>query len=233
METRILIAEDDREIRQLVRMHLETEGYTVFEAENGQDAINQFQAQQMHLVLLDLMMPVKNGIDTLKEIRTISEVPVILLTAKGKDEDKVLGFGLGADDYLVKPFSMVELLSRVKAQLRRYIRYTNPAPSQRPMLKNGTLELDQDRFECTKNGEKLKLNPMEMKLLTFFMENIGITFTKKQLFENVWGEPFFGDNNTVMVHINFLRNKIEDDRKNPALIRTIHGIGYRMERCRD
>lgn len=233
MKTKILIAEDDREIRELVRMHLENEGYAVLEAENGYEALEKFKKNQTHLVLLDLMMPVKNGIDTLKELRAISEVPVILLTAKGKDEDKVLGFGLGADDYLVKPFSMVELLSRVKAQLRRYMRYTNPIPEQKKLLKNGSLELNVDRFECKKNGKAIKLNPMEMKLLTFFMENIGITFTKKQLFENVWGEPFFGDNNTVMVHINFLRGKIENDTKKPAYIRTIHGIGYRMEKNYD
>lgn len=233
MKIKILLVEDDQEIRALVRMHLETEGYSVIEAENGQQAIELFQPHDMQLVLLDLMMPVKNGLDTLKELRLISEVPIILLTAKGKDEDKVLGFGLGADDYLVKPFSMVELLSRVKAQLRRYMKYTNPSTQHRKLLKNGSLQIDTERFECTKNGQVLKLNPMEMKLLTFFMENIGITFTKKQLFESVWGEPFFGDNNTVMVHINFLRNKIESDTKKPDFIRTIHGIGYRMERCRD
>ncbi|BES66231.1 response regulator transcription factor [Gottschalkiaceae bacterium SANA] len=233
MEMKILIAEDDREIRELVRMHLETDGYTVVEAENGQAAIDLFHPNSFHLVLLDLMMPVKGGLETLQEIREQSEVPVILLTAKGKDEDKVVGFGLGADDYLVKPFSMVELLSRVKAQLRRYTKYTAYAPTQSSILNNGSLRLDQKRFECKKNDEVIKLNPMEMKLLTFFMENIGTTFTKKQLFENVWGEPFFGDNNTVMVHINFLRNKIEDDTKNPMYIRTIHGIGYRMESHRD
>lgn len=229
MEMKILIAEDDREIRQLVRMHLETDGYTVVEAENGQVAIDLFQPNNFQLVLLDLMMPIKSGLETLQEIRSRSDVPIILLTAKGKDEDKVLGFGMGADDYLVKPFSMVELLSRVKAQLRRYTKYTSQTPKQSSILENGSLALDQKRFECKKHGQLIKLNPMEMKLLTFFMENIGITFTKKQLFENVWGEPFFGDNNTVMVHINFLRNKIEDDTKKPAFIRTIHGIGYRME----
>ena len=229
MEMKILIAEDDREIRELVRMHLETDGYTVVEAENGQDAIDLLHPNNFHLVLLDLMMPIKGGLEALQEIRSISEVPVILLTAKGEDEDKVLGFGLGADDYLVKPFSMVELLSRVKAQLRRYTKYTAYAPTHTTILKNGSLCLDQKRFECKKNDEIIKLNPMEMKLLTFFMENIGTTFTKKQLFENVWGEHFFGDNNTVMVHINFLRNKIEEDTKNPMYIRTIHGIGYRME----
>jgi DNA-binding response OmpR family regulator len=233
MEMKILIAEDDREIRELVRMHLETDGYTVVEAENGQAAIDLFHPNSFHLVLLDLMMPVKGGLEALQEIRNLSEVPVILLTAKGKDEDKVVGFGLGADDYLVKPFSMVELLSRVKAQLRRYTKYTAYTPTQSSILNNGSLRLDQKRFECTKNDDVIKLNPMEMKLLTFFMENIGTTFTKKQLFENVWGEPFFGDNNTVMVHINFLRNKIEDDTKNPMYIRTIHGIGYRMESHRD
>lgn len=233
METKILIVEDDREIRELVRMHLETDGYTVVEAENGQVAIDFFHPNNFQLVLLDLMMPIKGGFETLQEIRSRSDVPIILLTAKGKDEDKVLGFGMGADDYLVKPFSMVELLSRVKAQLRRYTKYTSQPHKQSVLLENGSLALDQKRFECKKNDEFIKLNPMEMKLLTFFMENIGITFTKKQLFENVWGEPFFGDNNTVMVHINFLRNKIEDDTKKPTFIRTIHGIGYRMESHRD
>ncbi len=233
METKILIVEDDREIRELVRMHLETDGYTVVEAENGQVAIDLFHPNNFQLVLLDLMMPIKGGFETLQEIRSRSDVPIILLTAKGKDEDKVLGFGMGADDYLVKPFSMVELLSRVKAQLRRYTKYTSQPHKQSVLLENGSLALDQKRFECKKNDEFIKLNPMEMKLLTFFMENIGITFTKKQLFENVWGEPFFGDNNTVMVHINFLRNKIEDDTKKPTFIRTIHGIGYRMESHRD
>ncbi|WP_330671491.1 response regulator transcription factor [Anaeromicrobium sp.] len=226
MPIRILIAEDEENIRNLVKLHLSREGYEVIEASNGREALIKFKENNIDLLILDVMMPEIDGYTVLEEVRKGSEIPVIFLTAQGEEQNKVLGLGLGADDYVVKPFSVIELMSRVQAQLRRYLRYSSKENAR--VIYNGDLVLDLDSYSIKKGGTILDLNPKELKLLMLFMENLGKVFTKKQLYEEVWGDMYFGDDNTIMVHISHIRDKIEDNPKKPKYLRTIRGIGYRM-----
>lgn len=224
----ILIAEDDNDICDLIKMHLEMQGYKTIIARDGKEALEFFKTNHVDLLLLDVMMPYMTGLEVLKEIRKDSEVPVIFLTARSGERDKITGLGLGADDYISKPFSVQEMISRVQALLRRYMQYSNK--SAKKLIINGDLEIDLITYICTKNGEELDLNPKEFKLLTMFMENLGRVFTKKQLYESVWDELYWGDDNTIMVHISHLRDKIEEEAKNPIYLKTIRGIGYRMDK---
>ncbi|WP_330396830.1 response regulator transcription factor [Anaeromicrobium sediminis] len=226
MPIRILIAEDEENIRNLVKLHLSKEGYEVIEASNGREALLKFKDNNIDLLILDIMMPEMDGYRVLEEVRASSQIPVIFLTAQGEERNKVLGLGLGADDYVVKPFSVVELISRVQAQLRRYLRYSSRVSAR--IIYNGDLTLDLDSYSIKKGDTVLDLNPKELKLLMLFMENLGKVFTKKQLYEEVWGDMYFGDDNTIMVHISHIRDKIEDNPKKPKYLRTIRGIGYRM-----
>jgi DNA-binding response OmpR family regulator len=223
----ILIAEDEKDIRELLILHLSKDGYNVLEAENGVEAIKIFKANNIDLAILDVMMPLLDGISVLKKIREESTIPVMFLTARGEDTDKILGLGLGADDYMVKPFSPLELTARVQAQLRRYHKYT--ATVSKDELKFGELVLNRDKFTVYKNDNEVELNAKEFKILEFLMENKGRVFTKKKLYEAVWEEPYFGDDNTIMVHISHIREKIEEDAKVPKYLKTIRGIGYKFE----
>jgi DNA-binding response OmpR family regulator len=223
----ILIAEDEKDIRELLILHLSKDGYNVLEAENGVEAIKIFKANKIDLAILDVMMPLLDGISVLKSIREESTIPVMFLTARGEDTDKILGLGLGADDYMVKPFSPLELTARVQAQLRRYHKYT--ATVSKDELKFGELVLNRDKFTVYKNDNEVELNAKEFKILEFLMENKGRVFTKKKLYEAVWEEPYFGDDNTIMVHISHIREKIEEDAKVPKYLKTIRGIGYKFE----
>lgn len=224
----ILIAEDDHDICDLIKMHLEMNNYKTLTAKDGEEALKLFQTHDVDLVLLDVMMPKRTGIEVLKEIRKESEVPVIFVTARSGERDKISGLQLGADDYISKPFSTQEMVSRVQALLRRYIQYSNKIAKK--IIANGELELDLVTYTCTKKGEVLELNPKEFKILTVFMENLGRVFTKKQLYEAVWDELYWGDDNTIMVHISHLRDKIENEPKTPTYLKTIRGIGYRMDK---
>lgn len=223
----ILIAEDEKDIRDLVSLHLSKDDYKVFEAENGIEAINIFESNKIDLAILDVMMPKLDGFAVIKKIRESSTIPVIFVTARDEDMDKILGLGLGADDYMVKPFSPLELTARVQAQLRRYYKYTNSQNITELVL--GNLTLDKESCTLHKNQNRVELNAKEFKILEFLMENKGKVFTKKQLYEKVWEEPYYGDDNTIMVHISHLRDKIEDDPKNPKYLKTIRGIGYKIE----
>jgi DNA-binding response OmpR family regulator len=223
----ILIAEDEKDIRDLVSLHLSKDDYKVFEAENGIEAINIFESNKIDLAILDVMMPRLDGFAVIKKIRESSTIPVIFVTARGEDMDKILGLGLGADDYMVKPFSPLELTARVQAQLRRYYKYTNTQNITELVL--GDLTLDKESCTLHKSQNRVELNAKEFKILEFLMENKGKVFTKKQLYEKVWEEPYYGDDNTIMVHISHLRDKIEDDPKNPKYLKTIRGIGYKIE----
>lgn len=223
----ILIAEDEKDIRDLVSLHLSKDDYKVFEAENGIEAINIFESNKIDLAILDVMMPRLDGFAVIKKIRESSTIPVIFVTARGEDMDKILGLGLGADDYMVKPFSPLELTARVQAQLRRYYKYTNSQNITELVL--GDLTLDKESCTLHKSQNRVELNAKEFKILEFLMENKGKVFTKKQLYEKVWEESYYGDDNTIMVHISHLRDKIEDDPKNPKYLKTIRGIGYKIE----
>jgi DNA-binding response OmpR family regulator len=228
----ILVAEDEDDIRNLLRISLTDEGYNVFPASDGLEALSVLQLEEIHLAVLDVMMPRLDGFNLLRKIREFSTVPVIFLTARADDMDKVLGLGLGADDYLAKPFSMSELLARVAAQLRRSTAYLNGGPTKDfpPILDYASLRLDTASCTVYKNGTPVDLNAKEYLLLKLFMENSERVFTKRQLYAAVWDDDSYYDDNTVMVHISHLRNKIETDPQNPEYIKTIRGIGYKLHR---
>lgn len=222
----ILIAEDEQDLRMLVQKSLLQEGYDVLEAADGLAAWTLLQKESPDLALLDVMMPGLDGFNLLCKLREKSDIPVIFLTARGDEMDKVLGLNLGADDYLVKPFAMAELLARIAALLRRSQGYGKPGNSA--LLQHGGLMLDQDACSATYEGSDLALSTKEFLLLKHFMTHPGQVFTKRQLYQAVWNEDTYYDDNTIMVHISHLRNKIESDPKNPRHIQTVRGIGYRF-----
>ena len=226
----ILVAEDETDIRNLLKLSLEQEGYQVLAAADGLAALEHFRGQSIDLAVLDIMMPRLDGLNLLRKIRETSNIPVIMLTARGEDMDKILGLGLGADDYLAKPFNMAELVARIAALLRRSRQYGNPIGQETakvPII-SGDLVFDPDSATVTVKGKTLNLNAKEYKLLAFFMANPGRVFTRQQLYQSVWEEEPFAEDNTVMVHISNLRSKVEADPKNPTRIVTIRGIGYKF-----
>lgn len=224
----ILIADDENDIRNLIKISLEENGYTALTAQNGKEAWDILTAQDVHLAILDVMMPVMDGFNLLRKIRERSTIPVIFLTARTDDMDKVLGLGLGADDYLAKPFSIAELMARVGAQLRRNHEYLSPKGKAAASITYGDLSIDKEKCCASKNGEPLELGAKEFKLLVYFMENPEKVFTKRQLYHAVWGEEFYFDDNTVMVHISRIRARIEDDPQKPKYLKTVRGIGYKL-----
>lgn len=226
----ILIAEDDKDLRQLLELHLIKEGFTVYAAENGLKALDIFINNEINLAILDIMMPGLDGFNLLRKIRETSEIPVMFLTARGEDPDKILGLGLGADDYMVKPFNPIELIARVHSQLRRSYKYKVALKiPDNLIIEIGDLTIDKNSYSVYKDDIQLECNGKELKLLQIFMENVGRVYTKKHLYEAVWEEPYYGDDNTIMVHISHLRDKIEDNPKTPQYIKTIRGIGYKLE----
>lgn len=225
---RILIAEDEDDIRRLLALNMKKEGYDVIECKDGMEALEAFKKQEIHLALLDIMMPNIDGITVMEEIRKSSIIPIIFITAMSTDSDKVLALGLGADDYIVKPVNAVELTARVAAQLRRCYKYINNK-EETIEITLGELRLNKENFEVYKNKTKIDLNPKEFKILDLLMSNPGRVYTKKQIYENVWDEQYFGDDNTLLVHLSHLREKIEDNPKTPKYLKTIRGIGYKIE----
>lgn len=226
----ILIAEDEKDIRNLLMLQLEQEGYSIFAAKDGIEALEIFQSKAIDLAILDVMMPRLDGFNLLRKIRQTSNLPVIFLTARGDEMDKILGLGIGADDYLVKPFSMSELLARVAAQLRRNHEYAIQKSQAVSKIEFGNLCLDKDACCVYKDNLLVELNAKEYLLLKYLMENPERVFTKKQLYKAVWDEDIYYDDNTIMVHISHLRNKTETDPKNPEYIKTIRGIGYKFHK---
>lgn len=224
----VLVAEDEKDIRNLIKIHLEENGYTVFTAGDGLEALEVFNNNPISLGIFDVMMPRLDGFNLLRKIRESSQMPVIFLTARGDEMDKVLGLGLGADDYLVKPFGMAELLARVGAQLRRNYEYVENNQTQKSQLKVGNLTLDEDGCCIYVDDALVELSAKEYLMLQFLMKNPDKVFTKKQIYRQVWEEDLYYDDNTIMVHISRLRNKIEADPRNPEYIKTIRGIGYKF-----
>ena len=225
----ILIAEDEPDIRNLIKLTLSEAGYTVYSACDGIEALTLLNSQPVHLALLDVIMPKLDGFNLLRKIRETSNIPVIFLTARDEEIDKVMGLGIGADDYIVKPFGASELIARVSAQLRRYNDYSFKCKKDTPII-IGSLTLDSDGCVLYKNGREIELNAKEYKLLFCLMSTPEKVFTKKQLYKAVWNEESYYDDNTIMVHISHLRNKIESDSKNPKYIKTIRGIGYKFSK---
>ena len=224
MDTSILIAEDDADIRDLLRLYLEGEGFQVLEAGDGATALRIAREQSPSMAILDIMMPEMNGFELTRALRKYSNIPILILSAKNQDNDKILGLNLGADDYIAKPFNPVEIVARVKAQLRRAERTGGRVLTVRD------LSLDTASFQLTKNGQPILLTPMEYKILAMLMRSPGRIFTKIQLYEGAIGTYFEGDDNTMKVHISKLREKIEDDPKNPRHIITVRGLGYKIEK---
>ena len=224
MPSTILIAEDDKDIRELLKLYLESEGYRVLEAENGRLALELAQKEQPDMAVLDVMMPEMNGLEVTRALRKSSEIPILILSAKSTDNDKILGLNLGADDYIAKPFNPMEIVARVKAQLRRTVRASGE------ILKVRELSLNTTSFVLTKNDKQIFLTPTEYKILAQLMKSPGQIFTRVQLYEAVAGDFFSNDDNTMMVHISKLREKIEDDPKSPKYIITVRGLGYKIEK---
>lgn len=230
----ILIAEDDADIVELLSLYLTGEGYTVFSAENGLQALERIGSTKIDLAILDIMMPEMNGYDVLKRIRESHNFPVIMLSAKELDTDRILGLNLGADAYLTKPFNPLEVVAYVKSALRRYydLGSSEPAdrsPGEEHALVVGELELDLLKFILRKRGRIVPLTPAEMKIVVKLMSAPGRVYTKAQLYACIGGEFYESDDNTMMVHISNIRSKIEDDPSNPRYIKTVRGLGYKIE----
>ncbi|TDT58461.1 response regulator transcription factor [Fonticella tunisiensis] len=224
---RILVVDDELKIVEVVKAYLEKEGFEVLIASDGERALQIFNEEPIHLIVLDLMLPKISGEEVCKRIRTKSDVPIIMLTAKIEEDDKIEGLAIGADDYITKPFSGRELVSRVRALLRRAYRESDPLADYLT-FNNGDLEVDIKRFEVKKRGENAALTPNEFKILSVLLSNPGQVFTREQLVEKAFGYDYEGFDRTVDTHIKNIRHKIEDDPKNPAYILTVYGVGYKF-----
>lgn len=224
----ILVCDDEKDIVSALTIYLTTGGYQVYPAYDGIEALNILERQDIHLVLLDIMMPKLDGISTLEKIRDRSNVPVIFLTAKSEDVDKIQGLNLGADDYVTKPFNPVEVLARVKSQLRRYLQLGGGTVKP-TALRLGGIALDDRTKEVTLDGELVSLTPREYEILRLLMGNPGTVFSPKQIYRVVWGEEPYGVENAVAVHIRHLREKLEINPSDPRYIKVVWGQGYKME----
>ena len=225
---RILICDDEKDIVSALTIYLQAEGYGTVPAYNGREALRVLREQEVQLVLLDVMMPEMDGISALSKIRQESNVPVILLTAKSEDTDKVLGLNVGADDYVTKPFNPVELIARVRSQLRRYLQLGGGA-AQGDTMKLGGIEIDDKKKTVTRDGEPVSLTPREYDILKFLMQHPGEVFSPSELYRRVWNEEPYGAESTVAVHIRHLREKLEITPAQPRYIKAVWGQGYKME----
>lgn len=226
----ILVCDDDKEIVEAASIYLNQEGYEVVPAYNGREALELVKKKEIHLIILDIMMPELDGIHALLKLREQSPIPVILLSAKSEDVDKILGLNVGADDYVTKPFNPLELVARVKSQLRRYTKLGGMETANDNLLVNGSITMDREQKIVTVDGENVKLTPTEFKIMQLFMENPGIVFSSAQIYERVWDEDAYSTDNIVSVHIRRIREKVEIDPKNPDYIKVMWGVGYRMEK---
>lgn len=234
MKYRILVAEDDQDIAELIKLYLENEGYEVVLAQDGLLAYEQTKQQEINLAVVDIMMPKLGGYDLIKKIREDSNMPIIILSARNLDSDKILGLDLGADDYLTKPFNPLELIARVKSNIRRYYRLggqMDAAENRKAhIIKVGELTLDEEAVTLKKGEDIITITPTEYKMMLLFMKSPGKVFTKMQIYQAVNGECYVNDDNTLMVHISNLRDKIEDNPREPKYIKNIRGIGYKIEK---
>lgn len=225
----ILVCDDDREIVEAIEIYLVSEGYNVLKAYNGEEALNIINKNEIHLLLIDIMMPKLDGIHATLDIRKNSNIPIIILSAKSEDNDKVLGLNVGADDYITKPFSSVELLARVKSQLRRYTKLGNIAKRDDDLLVNGGLVIDDSKKLVQVDGIDIKVTPIEYEILLFLIRNKGLVFSTNQIYERIWNEEAIASDNIVAVHIRHIREKIEINPKEPRYIKVVWGQGYKME----
>ena len=226
----ILVVDDDKEIVNAIEIYLKREGYNIIKAYNGNEALKKLEENEIHLIILDIMMPEKDGMETLQEIRRNKTIPVILLSAKSEDYDKISGLDTGADDYITKPFNPLELIARVKSNVRRYVEFGNISKKEnKKVLKTGDLEIDDDTKKVTVDGKDIKLTATEYNILKFLLQNKGKVFSISQIYENVWNEESYGAENIIAVHIRHIREKIEINPKEPKYLKVIWGIGYKIE----
>ncbi|WP_024615636.1 response regulator transcription factor [Clostridium sp. Ade.TY] len=224
----ILVVDDEKEIRDAINIYLRGENLSVFNASNGIEALEILEEKNVHLIILDIMMPKLDGIKTCLKIRENNNIPIIMLSAKGEDSDKILGLNVGADDYITKPFNHLELVARVKSQLRRY---ENPlSVDNKDFIKVKDLEIDTIAKSVKVRDEEIKVTATEYKILVLLASNLGRVFSIKEIYEKVWEEPFYKSENTVTVHIRRIREKIEINTKDPEYIKVVWGIGYKIEK---
>ena len=228
MEYKILVADDEKEIRNLLKLYLENDGFKVVEASTGLEVLDLLDKEKPDMCLLDIMMPDMDGLTALKNLRQKSNIPVMMITARTADAERILGLNIGADDYICKPFNPLEVAARVKAFMRRYYDLgAGNIKEEAEVLKAMDLELDTDKCLLTKGGEIVELTSVEYKMMEMFMKNPGKVFTKQQLYEYAWGDDFFASDNNIMVAISKLRTKLDEDAS--KYIKTMRGLGYRLE----
>ena len=225
---KILLVEDDIEISTMLKIFLITENFEVITALDGESACEKFFSDNFSLVLLDLMIPKMNGIEVMSKIREHNTVPIIIISAKDTDSDKTLGLGLGADDYITKPFSVTEVLARIKANIRRSTQYAMGTSMEQPVITQGVLSMNLNDYSVKKNGKEIELTAKEFEILKLLLQNPKKVYTKEQIYSLVWNDAYLGDENAVNVHISRLRTKIEDNPRDPQYIITVWGIGYKL-----
>ncbi len=231
MDARILIVDDEHEIADLVEVYLKNEGFTVYKFYNAMEALECINEEKLDLAILDVMLPDVDGFTICRKIREKYNFPIIMLTAKNQQIDMISGLALGADDYVTKPFLPLEVVARVKAQLRRYTRYNHMDSSDdETVITFSGLVMDKDNHVCLLNEKPVSLTPIEFSLLWYLCKNRGRVVKSEELFYNVWGEKYYTNNNTVMVHIRHIREKMKDNAENPKYIKTVWGVGYKIEK---
>lgn len=239
MNENILVVDDEREIVDAIEFYLKSESYNVIKAYDGLDALEKLIENDIKLIIMDIMMPNLDGLKTTMKIREDKNIPIILLSAKSEDMDKILGLNVGADDYITKPFNPLELTARVRSHLRRYINLGNInneninsklCENKSPILRSGGLELNQDTKSVTLDGDEIKITPIEYKILELLLSNQGRVFSSREIYERVWDEDPYNCEKTVAVHIRRIRQKIEIDSKNPKYLKVVWGIGYKIEK---
>ena len=226
----ILVCDDDKEIVEAIEIYLTQEGHHILKAYDGEQAIRALQSNPVDLLIIDVMMPKLDGIRATLKIREKNALPIIILSAKSEDADKILGLNVGADDYVTKPFNPLELVARVKSQLRRYTQLGAMTEKKENIYETGGLMIDDDRKEVTVDGESVKLTPIEYRILLFLVQNQGRVFSINQIYENIWNEEAIAADNTVAVHIRHIREKIEINPKEPRYLKVVWGLGYKVEK---
>ena len=228
----ILVVDDDKEIVKAIEIYLGKENYKIYKAYDGEHALKQIKNNEIHLVILDIMMPNKDGLATLEEIRKYKNIPVIMLSAKSEDIDKINGLNIGADDYVTKPFNPVELIARVNALIRRYTRL-GAIEEKQGLIKNGDLIIDDELKKVIVDGKTIKLTPTEYNILKFLTQNKGKVFSMEQIYSNVWDGECYAADNVIAVHIRHIREKIEINPKEPKYLKVIWGVGYKIEKVEE
>jgi DNA-binding response OmpR family regulator len=228
---RILVCDDDEAIVEAVSIYLKTEGYQVEKAYDGMEALEILKDKEIHLLIIDVMMPRMDGVRAVMKLRESNNLPVIVLSAKSEDADKILGLRIGADDYVTKPFHPLELMARVASQLRRYTMLGTQMPPKEHVLVNGGLVLDDEKKQVTVDGKEVRLTPSEYRILKLLMENMERVYSSGEIYERVWEEDSYGSDNIVAVHIRHIREKIEINPKEPRYLKVVWGQGYKMSKC--